>query len=129
MRKDFSEKQKKGGFFIIDDPERAARHGQSLVALSNMGAIEVMPPFKDVWMQQTMRSMYAETSLCFLSWSKINGNRSDFWGRLRYSPNSITESEADALGKSIAYVLEKFHPSTPADVAIRELIKVQKACL
>jgi hypothetical protein len=126
MRKDLLNKKDHGGLFIFTDPERAHRHGASHLCLTNMGPLVIRPPFGDVWIQQMMTSTDAAGSLVFLSFSKIDEKRNQFFGRVRYSANVFTEREANGFRASIRYAMEKLDQNTPADVAVRTLARVQK---
>jgi hypothetical protein len=78
-------------------------------------------------MQQKLDSRAMEGALVFLSWSTLTANRNDFWGRLTYSPNVFTEQEVRGFSAAIRYALEKLDGNTPADLAMRKLLQVQKA--
>jgi hypothetical protein len=127
MRRDFVNKKDNGGFFVLQDLKKEHRPGSSVMVLSNMGLLPLRPPVADVWMQQVMESRFADGALVLLSWEKILGGRSEFFGKLRYSPNVFTDLEAAAFARSVRYALEEVDGGTRIDAAVEQLIRVQRS--
>jgi hypothetical protein len=129
MRSDLEHKRKNGGLFATLNRERPAREGTSFGCVSSLGQFVMRHPIEDVRMTQVMPSSDAERCVCLVSWSKVAGERNDFFGRLRYSANVITDREAIGIKKSIRHVLENITGNTPAIDAFNQCVRVQRAAV
>ena len=110
--------------------EDFAQDGTTIMSLSNMGVINIKPPFEDVWVQQTMEEHETDYEMCLLSWSKVGNGRNDVYARLRYSTNVISDQEASGFSESLRHVLENMPLSTTVGDAVEQLMQIQlKSCL
>ena len=130
LKSDLTYKIKNNGVYPCMRFEDFAQDGTTIMSLSNMGVINIKPPFEDVWVQQTMEEHETDYEMCLLSWSKVGNGKNDVYARLRYSTNVISDKEASGFSESVRHVLENMPLSTTVGEAVEQLMQIQlKSCL
>ena len=125
LRSDLRYKIENNGVYPCMRFEDFAQDGTTIMSLSNMGVINIKPPFEDVWVQQTMEEHETDYEMCLLSWSKVGNGRNDVYARLRYSRNVVSDEEACGFSESVKCILESMPLSTTVGDAVERLMQIQ----
>jgi hypothetical protein len=128
LRSDFTEKMKRKGYLTS---LKATLNGYqmlegrtSFVDVSNVGNFEIRAPILDLWVQQTMKSRFAEGILALLSFSVTGARGVKVIVRWQSSPTVINRADSARAFKAVLHSLQSIRPSAKVGDAIREIRQV-----
>jgi hypothetical protein len=97
--------------------------------LTNVGAVQVLPPFVDVWMQQTSDedSIKGAISLQSSQIVKRKEPPGPLVQRVRYAPSELGDRDAYIFTKMIAFAMKTFDERTEVAAAFNELTRFKQS--
>ncbi len=93
--------------------------------ISHLGTIAFKKPIIDACMQIMMESKQTEEVVSLLTFSKVNEDHDDFYGRLRCSPHRLNVTEGRILGMTVEHALKNISPKMTIQEAFDELVRFQ----
>jgi hypothetical protein len=97
------------------------------VELTNVGAVTVVKPFVDVWMQQTSDEDSVKGIISLQSSQLVKGKEAGpLVQRCRYAPSELDDREARIITKMIAFAMKTFDERTEITRAFDELTRFKQ---
>ena len=132
LRADFNKKLNAGDVFGYvkglrgGKPLGLSMDGLSL-ELSNVGRFTLGGPFKDMWINLTLRSYTSPTSTSFLNFSIDGNGRNTIYTKMRYPPQSLSDREARSIALSVQHGITNIDLNTTCGEAIDILTDFQRS--
>lgn len=95
------------------------------IDMSSIGVLRLGGPFVDAWFGLLQRGDRSQGSCSYLNFTITDGLKSQLVGRIRHSPFSLSDREAEVYVKSVHYALESFVPDITVGRALDEIIEYQ----
>lgn len=95
------------------------------IDLSSIGPLKIGGPIKDVCFGLLQKGDRSQATCSYINYTVTDGMNSRLVGRIRHSPFSLSDRDAELYVRSVHYALENFTPDIKCGRALDELIEFQ----